>query len=454
MGSDSRYWSDPKKYEKAVQKQWNKFIKKQQTIAVKNLSKIDVSPKSSSSGNKSKGSKSDSSKTKQEIDWIERRVSRLTSKISLLNAQKENLFSVKKKNSNLNKQIKETTKLIGTYSSAVKKYSKKANSVRISKDKKEDASLKKAVRQGRIKSKSMKSLIASYGEKTANKIQEYQNWYDKSESSKQSLADATKQKRELKKEQYQTYADLYNSRISRAEAKEAIGIGYKDKNKSVDTQIKNTKKSYGYQIKIAELENNKAESQKLQYELEKKIAELRLKEIQNIQHDYENRIGLIDNDRQDIENKISLAEARGKIITAEYYRNLNVQQQNKRAKAVSERADIQAKLNESLKSGEIKIYSDEWYDVQSTLQGLDNTINECDTAITENTTAIREVHTAMLDAEADYKNNLNTEADFLANLLSHKEMTDPDTGTFTKEGFGTLGTYAVRLETSQDQIQN
>ena len=49
--------------------------------------------------NKSKSSKS---KTKQEFDWIERRVTVLNNKISLLNAQKDNLFTVKSKNNNAN----------------------------------------------------------------------------------------------------------------------------------------------------------------------------------------------------------------------------------------------------------------------------------------------------------------------------------------------------------------
>ncbi len=277
---------------------------------------------------------------------------------------------------------------------------------------------------------------------------------DKSESAKQSLADAKKQKRELKKEQYQNYVDLYNSRVSRAEANEAKEIGYEKKNKSVDTQIDNLKKSYGYQIKIAKkLEKNKAEWQKLEYEREKKIAELRLQQINNVQQDYENRIGLTENERENLDNAISLAEAKGKIITAGYYKKQNDYTNDKRAKAVEEKRQIQISLDQALKTKEIKEGSDEWYEVQSKLHTLDNTINECDVTIANNTREIREVHTAMLDEMAENKNRINTEADFIAGLMSRKEMTDSDTGTMTKEGFGTLGAYGIKMETSQDQIR-
>lgn len=400
----------------------------------------------SNDGSGSKKDKDSSSSNKQEFDWIDRRITRLTAKISLLNAQKENLFTVKKKNANLNKQITNTTKLINTYSKAVTKYTKKANSISLS------ASLKKQVQNGKITG-SYKSLIKQYGEKTANKIQKYQDYYDKAQSAKQSKAEARAQKRALKEEKYQNYVDLYDSRTSRAEAKEALQTNYTDKNKSVETQIKNIRKSYEYQKEIAKLTGNKAELDKLEYELQKKVAELKLQEIQNIQDDYDKQIGIIDNNIQDMDNAMSLAEAKGKIVTAGYYKALNSQQTSKRAKAAEERNTIQSQLAAAIKEGSIKVGSDEWYEVQSTLQELDNTINECDVSIAENNTAIRELHTAMLDAKAEAMNRANTEADFLANLLSRDELTNSDTGTMTKAGLGTLGTYGINLETAQSQLR-
>ncbi len=171
MGSDSRYWKNSGDYDKAVKKQWNKLLKKQKKIMLKGM-KIKLKPTepTNPSGKSDGGKDKSKSNSKQEIDWIERRVNRLTSIISKLNAEKENLFSVKKKNSNLNKQIKETTKLIKTYSAAIKKYSKKADSIKLS------APLRKLVENGKIKG-GYKKLVKKYGEKTANKIQSYQNWY-------------------------------------------------------------------------------------------------------------------------------------------------------------------------------------------------------------------------------------------------------------------------------------
>lgn len=165
-GGNGAEWDNTLKeidhYQKLVTKAANKKVKIKPTTTYGN--KTNPSDKSDGGKDKSK------SNSKQEIDWIERRVNRLISIISRLNAEKENLFSVKKKNSNLKKQIKETTKLINTYGAAIKKYDKKADSIKLSKP------LKKLVENGKIKG-SYKTLVKKYGEKTANKIQSYQNWY-------------------------------------------------------------------------------------------------------------------------------------------------------------------------------------------------------------------------------------------------------------------------------------
>ncbi len=143
-----------------------------------------VTPKDSSgSKGKRKKDKSDKAKSKQQFDWINRALDRLSSKLDLVKTKYDNLFTVKKakdsdsllnlRNKNLDKQYKLLQKTEKYQERAQKKYTKKANSIKL------DASLKKAVREGRINSKSMKKLIATYGEKKAEKIQKYQDWCDK-----------------------------------------------------------------------------------------------------------------------------------------------------------------------------------------------------------------------------------------------------------------------------------
>lgn len=178
MGADPRYYT-----EETIKKQWEKLLKKKTKVAV---GEVDV--KANTSKSKSGNGKGSKSKSKQQFDWISRALDRLSSKLDLVKAKYDSLFTgkkikdsdslLKKQNKNLDKQYKLLQKTGKYQDSARKKYTEKANRVRISKNKKENASLKKAVREGRINSKSMKKLIATYGEKKAEKIQKYQNWYE------------------------------------------------------------------------------------------------------------------------------------------------------------------------------------------------------------------------------------------------------------------------------------
>lgn len=435
----------------------------------KKLKKLQKSMQKLSGSSGGKKDKSKQKDSKQTFDWMERRFKNLQNVIDFTASKLQNLFSVKAKNSNLNKQIKTTTKLINEYGIAAKKYQQKADQVAAAstktvkgkngkKKKVKTKALSKDIIQkiqtGKFTKKTnLSSLITEYGKSTAERIQSYIDYYDKAQDAKKNKQEQKAKKRELKQQKYQNYADLYDSRTARAEAKEAIQTNAKDKNKAVDTQLKNTKLSYQYQIRIANLTRNKAEAEKLQYEMEKKVAELKLQQIQNLQDEYDKRVGLIDNDAQDIDNAIALAQARGQTLSAGYYQSLNRLQTTKRQEAVNEKSKVEATLAAALKDGSIKKDSDEWYEVQSTLQGLENTINECDVAIAENTTAIRELHTTMLEEMAENANRMNTEADFLANLLSRKDLTDSDTGTFTNAGLGTLGTYGINMETAQAQMR-
>ena len=229
-------------------------------------------------------SKSSKSKTKQEFDWIERRVTVLNNKISLLNAKKDNLFTVKSKNNNLKKQIKEMTKLLGTYSTAYNKYLQKANSVKL------DSKLKSKVRNGAING-SYSQLVQSYGEKIANRIQKYMDYYDKAKSSKESWETVQKQIHDAQVERLQNLADKYNdsAELNSARASKS-NYSARTQNKYLTKQQKDLEKNYAYQIKIAKANGKINEAKKLQIELDQKLLELEKAKFDNIQNKYTSKL--------------------------------------------------------------------------------------------------------------------------------------------------------------------
>ena len=120
---------DAKKQTDTNLKQLQQDYKLQQS----KLSKIQYKPSTSSSNNKS-SKKSKSSDTKQEIDWIARKLTVLQSIIDKTSGKLQNLFSIKGKNNNIDKQIAEHDTLIKADNKA---YMKKANKIKLSKNSQE-----------------------------------------------------------------------------------------------------------------------------------------------------------------------------------------------------------------------------------------------------------------------------------------------------------------------------
>lgn len=402
--------------------------------------------------------------TKQTIDWIERRLGNLQRVIDLTAAKFQNIFKIGKQKSNLDKQIKTTKQLIKEYGLAAEKYQTKANKIAAGKKvkgkngkkkvkNKLSKSIIKKVKAGKLTKKTKpSSLIKAYGSEKAEQIQSYIDYNDKAQSAKKSKVEQITKQRELEQQKLQLDVDLYNERISRAEAKEAVAIGAKKKNASVNKQIKNIQLSYDKQIAIAELTKgakSKAEIDRLNYEKQKKITDLKVHQIDNIKKDYENKISPIDNAKQKTQNEVSLLEAKGRIVTANYYRKQNDQEINKRNTLQNELKELQGKL----KSGTFTEYSDEWYQLQSDIQSVENSINECNVNIIENSKKLGELHNAMLEDIAANNTRMSSEADFLAGLMG-SVLTDENGNGLTKEGMGVLGTYGIGMEAAEKNAKD
>lgn len=424
-----KYKSAKKKLDKSNKAYKKTLAKLKKNLEKINITKIDYDPiAKDGSGQKNEPAK----KTKTEIDWITRLIEHTTTKIDIFKAKLQNLFTVKAKNSNLNKQLKQTTKLINAYGTAVKKYTKKADSVKFS------SGLKKQVREGKIKGKP-KDLIKKYGEKTANKIQAYQNWYDKAQDAKKNKEAQITAKRELEQQKLQNHVDKYNASAGLAELQAENAIGSEKQNGFISTQLSYLQKSYAKQIEIAKLTNDKTEQERLQAEYEAKKVDLQKQQIDNIKAEYENKISHINNGKQNISNSLSETEARGNIVQAAFYSSLNSYEEQVLAKLNEERGELLAQQNTFTQ------YSPKWYDLQSDIQSVENSISETNISIIENNKKIGELKKAMYDDIASRNSKVSSEAQFLAGLLGDA-LADDKTGRLTKEGLAVLGTYGIELK--------
>ena len=252
---------------------------------------------------------------------------------------------------------------------------------------------------------------------------------------------------DYEQEKLQNYVDEYNARADLAEINSSNAIGYEKQNGFINTQLSYLKQSYAKQIEIAKLSNDKTEQDRLQAEYKAKEVSLKQEQIDNLKTDYENRIGLVNNDKQDLSNSLSETEAKGDIVQAGFYSSLNTYEKEVLDNLMNELGKLQAEQNT------FDMYSPQWYDLQSDIQSVENSINEANISIIGNNKKIGELRQAMYDDIAARNSDASSEAQFLASLLGD-DLTDDKTGNLTKEGLGVLGTYGIELEANESSAEN
>ena len=246
------------------------------------LNNIDTSSSSKSSGSNSK-----SKSSKQEIDWLSRRLTRMQSIIDLTATKLKNLFKIDEKENNINKQIKQTTKLINQYGHAYKVYIEKFNkSTKASgKGKKRVPALSRdiinKITSGEYTDESYSRLVKKYGKKRADKINNAIDYYDKAQDSLKNKEEQIANTHQLKKDKIQLRIDDAQSKIYRADARIENATSASDKNKILDNEKKYYNELYKQKIKQAELDEDSVEVERLKAEQKKQERDLSIEQHQN-----------------------------------------------------------------------------------------------------------------------------------------------------------------------------
>lgn len=175
-------------------------------------------------------------------------------------------------------------------------------------------------------------------------------------------------------------------------------------------------------------------------------ADLAKEKFDNISSDYDNKISSNEQKKTSINNKISLAQGRGKQVSAVYYKSLISSEKGEKNKLIKERKDLQKSLNDAVIKGSIKKGSDEWYEMVSAINEVTNAIDESTQSIVEYQNALRQLKWDAFDKSMETVKRINSENDYYIDLMSHKDMTDKDTGNFTKYGTATIGLHKTNYD--------
>lgn len=104
-------------------------------------------------------------------------------------------------------------------------------------------------------------------------------------------------------------------------------------------------------------------------------------------------------------------------------------------------------------NGDIKQYSDAWYEMQQEINDVNEAIQESNSSIIEFGKSIREIQWDIFDTIEDRISDITTESDFLIDLMSNDKLFT-DKGDITSQGKATAGLHGVNYNVYMAQADD
>ena len=189
-------------------------------------------------------------------------------------------------------------------------------------------------------------------------------------------------------------------------------------------------------------------------DLQDQLAELAKTKFDNVVQQFENILSTIEHSISLIEGSIDKIEIEGYLVNAKMYQDLKTQQEQELATRQQELIDLKAALDTALAEGNIEIYSDDWYELIGNVQDVESEILSLNTSIAETNNLIRETSWNIFDKMQEMLSGVQTEGDWLIDLMSNDKMFDEDTAKITDKGQATLGLHAVNYNAYMSQAED
>lgn len=328
-------------------------------------------------------------------------------------------------------------------------------------------------------------------EDLADKIKSYEQWYQKAVSCKEAIEELNETEKDLYKNEFDNIASKYDGILSQIEYRksmieESISRSGQSDYKTFNENHNNLVKSVGYyqdlikqeqsniskltqerdaltlefneapnngiekgsekwvemrdKINSVNLDISKAKTSILEYN--NSISESYVTAFENVEAMYDNVLGVIENRRSMLDASISQTEAKGWLVSTEYYKSLKNLESENIDQMKKKRNDMITALNDAVANGKIKKKSQEWYDMKGKINDVTIAIEEANAAMIEYGNSIRNIEWSIFDMLQERISNITSEAEFLIDLMSNDKLYE-DNGKLTDEGMSTMGLHGM-----------
>ncbi len=185
-------------------------------------------------------------------------------------------------------------------------------------------------------------------------------------------------------------------------------------------------------------------------ELHEEIAQLYADRFDNIASDFEHRIALIEHLSNSYNIGLDKLEAKGMMGSKVYYEYLKKAESENQKILKQELADLTEAYNQAMASGEIDEYSEQWYQMQESINDVKEKLDESTLSVIEFNNAIRDLEWEQFDFLQDRISSITNESDFLIDLMGKDDLFD-DKGKLNDSGMATMGLHGQNYNVYMNQ---
>ena len=184
--------------------------------------------------------------------------------------------------------------------------------------------------------------------------------------------------------------------------------------------------------------------------LHENLASLYTDNFSNVQKDYDNQLSLIEHGADMLESNLNALEAKGRVDTVTYYQKMQDIEKQNISVMEAELQDLRKHMDEAMESGEIEEGSEAWYEMQTSINGVEKALADANVNLLKYSKSIRDVEWGQFDAIRDRISDITKETNFLMELMGDSGLVD-DQGGFTDAGTATMGLHAINFDTYMAQ---
>ena len=172
----------------------------------------------------------------------------------------------------------------------------------------------------------------------------------------------------------------------------------------------------------------------------------------NVASEFEKKISYFKDYSDQLQKEMDIITTKGWFSSTSINESLKKVEQDNLDRLKQERNALMNALNSAVSSGKIEKYSEDWYDMQSSIDSVTSSILDAEKALIEYDNAIRQIKWDAFDRTRDDVENLISETEFLVELLKDKGITD-DNGNTTAEGKATQALLVQKYQLYLNQAQ-